>query len=326
MNVWPGKEFFEEAVVDLSKEGPARRAFARKMEQALIDEDLARWGKLSSQEPSAAFDCCSEPAQSSRSGMRERRIPAQQLILKDASFAFDAGLVWACSAGAKLEEEPLQDMWRDYLLPLLGARVDLRRHGLAFTCGALQAPGAPKAFQKELWEAGVDSHWTRREFGAAELMIWGQAWDRQAVEGGKRERWCADVLIQALFRHWEGACGEAARMFDHARGLGAPSLGWLSQAQSEAGHMLEQENNLFRSAMENKRSIMAARQLASAELDLRQEQWELMAARLCAQGPDCWARQALAGTLSASLQSILEKACLDAAAMEPGKSAQAPRL
>ena len=314
---WPGKEDFEEAKADLSKDGSARRAFARRMAQALIDEDLEKVRKLSVQAPWTMFSRCSKDKM-------ESSLPIHELRVKDASFAFEAGQAWGQSAGKNWPR--CDKKLREYVAPLLQSGVEVRRHGLAFACGAIsQAPS--EDFKAWLLEAGIKSQWLHGEFGAAEVKIWGPSWIAQAQEQGNMRSLCAKALSQALEREWEGMRADALAAQHFALKLGEPREGWLVEAWKEARDRLDGEMERFQEAQSRRRSVIDAMALTKTRRQKREAQWEDMAVSLCARGPESWARLALGASKGFEpLRAKIEAAQVERAALPASSSAGSPRL
>ena len=315
----PGRESFEGPPVDLLKDLRAMASLAKRMAKSLFDEDLLLFSKLSEREPSALF-YISKPYGSDVDG----RGAIAALDGKDPSFCFDAGLAWASVAGKRWLVEDAQTQLRGYAGPRIESGLIVRRPALAFVCGAAQSAFATDEFSEWLWSAGAEGAWTKKEFGAPELEIWGAEWAKQAKQQKNLGGWCSAVLGQALMRMWEGEQKQSKALLLAAESLGPPSKGWLVEALRLGAEKLEGEARSYKSRIINTTTILRADEKSDAMVKQWTEKMQAMAIGFCSRGPASWSANAVENGSHEHLQAKVELACLELATPSADKK-RAPK-
>lgn len=324
MTSWPGKEAFKEGWPDLTENPRAQKAMALRMRDALANEDLATLSSLCSKWPILLFHDYaanhSEPEQA-----------IEELWSKTQCFSFDAGLAWASAAGERVNDVETLATLKTFLSSRIGFGLDARRPALAFACGALQAPLLSSSLSEWLWDQGIGSngYWLQREFGAAELSIWGERWKQEAELSNTLPRWCAIVLGQALARSMEGSAGEMSSMLDYAKGLGEPLNEWLSSALYKMEPFLLQQAERLGKRLERSTGIAEANRLSVEQMALWSQRLQAQGASLCLMGPESWGRTALSPSASPEMRSLVERVQLATATTSGApisKGSGAPRI
>ena len=316
---WPAKEAFGDHGEDPSRSEKRAMALASQAAKALAHGDLAAFSDVSRIWPMAAFEPMTGPG-----GQESKAI--DELEALGSSEAFDAGLAWGAAAGRALEGVECQAAFKRHMEAFFELGPRGQRHVLAFASGALQTPRAPASLADWARAKGEESFALKAEFGAVELGVWGQAWESQARQEGRLDRWCERVLARALSRWREGAEGEARQMLDACRVFGDPPAGWLSRAWSTERHRVEEECVGLRQRLARSMGSMQSREEAAKEAQRQKLHWLDLAGRACLGGPSSWMDLALDEGAPAEFLAAVESWRLRQASAGPAVSSAAPRL
>lgn len=315
----PGLDFFKRS--DDAPSDPYKIVFiARAMEQALLARDLAAFGRCAQEYPGCLFATFGE-TQPSQSAWGSARAAWDTLESMPESFAFEAGKAWG-EAAAKSNSEAAMKSARETAQRCLDSTLSSRGATIAFACGIAAAPGQSD-YAAWLRQIGKTADWARKEFGAAELSIWGKAWGAKAARDNVEAGWCATVLVQAALRGAQGREDEMTAMASAALSLKGPQKGWIKRALDEGEVRFENESRALSRASHGGFFVSEGPELGKPFLAAKLRLVESLCAKLCALGPESWAKAGMSG-LSGPEASRVEQELLGNVSKEWAKGAQAP--
>jgi hypothetical protein len=296
----------------------------RAMEQALLARDLAAFERLASDGPSCLFATFGS-TKAGDSTWGNARSACDTLATLPEDFAFSVGKVWAGAVAANKSEGCLASA-RELVGRALESTLSARGASIAFACGMASAEGM-EDFRAWMGQVGKTAQCARREFGAAEYSIWGKAWGSKASQDNMDAQWCATVLVQAVLRGAQGREAEMEALAGAASGLKAPAKGWMKRALDEGEVRFENESRALDRVAGGGFYNFEGAWLGKPYVEAKLLEVESLCARICAMGPDSWAKNGVVG-LNGPAAARVEKAILAGLSKQwaDGASAGAKRI